>query len=191
MAPGDSEPLAHRQVLARHPMRAHLTAVRKLAVALARRHGVSPDLAAVAALLHDWLKPMTPGRLRHILRQHRVRVDAHTAALPNLWHGPAAAAEAPVRLGIKDREVLDAVRWHTSGRPHPSKLLQLLIVADFCADGRDFHEAAVGRRIARRNLSEAARYVLASKIAWLRSRGASAPGMKACLASLAKGPGHA
>lgn len=178
-------------------MRRHLGAVRHLAVTLARLHGVAPDRAAAAALLHDWLKPLSPARLRKVLRQHRVHLDAHTARLPALWHGPAAAAEATQRLGIKDREVLDAVRWHTSGRPHPSKLLQLLIVSDFCAADRFGRPAAGGngvyaremqhgRRIARRSLAGAARYVLASKISWLRSKGLSPhPSMLACLTSLA------
>jgi predicted HD superfamily hydrolase involved in NAD metabolism len=170
-----------------HPLRRHIVAVARLAADLARRHGVNPEQAAMAAHLHDWLKPWPAARLAALLRRRRVRLDAHTRATPATWHGPAAAAEAPARLGIRDHAVLDAVRWHTSGRRNPSDLLKILIVADFCADGRDFPEARIGRRIARRDLTAATRYVLASKIAWLNSRGKRAPLMTKCLQSLLPG----
>ncbi len=46
-----------------------------------------------------------------------------------------------------------------------------MFVADFCAQGRPYREAAVGRRLAGRNLQLAIRYVLASKLAYLQARG--------------------
>jgi predicted HD superfamily hydrolase involved in NAD metabolism len=189
-APADSDALA-RLVLRRHPLRAHIMAVARLARDLARQNGVSPRRAELAALLHDWLKPWPAARLRNLLLRRRVRLDAHTAGLPVLWHGPAAAAEAHATLGIHDREVLDAVRWHTSGRPNPSKLLRILMISDFCAAGRDFPEARVGRALARRSLSAATRYVLACKVAWLTAHGHSAPGLSRCLSSIAcRSNGH-
>jgi HD superfamily phosphohydrolase YqeK len=146
---------------------------------------VAPARAEQAALLHDWLKPWPASRLRTLLRRRKVRLDAHIRSLPILWHGPAAAAEARAHFGIRDREVLDAVSAHTSGRPHPTKLLRILMVSDFCADGRTFPEARFGARLASRSLSAATRYVLACKVAWLTANGHHAPSLNRCLASVA------
>ncbi|MEK7765610.1 MAG: bis(5'-nucleosyl)-tetraphosphatase (symmetrical) YqeK [bacterium] len=156
--------------LARHPLRGHLRAVARLAVRLARRHGADPGGARAAALLHDWLKPLPRRRLARLLSGSGVRLDRATRGLPAIWHGPAAAALAPT-VGVRNAAVRRAVRWHTTGRGRLSRLDGILIVADYCAAGRGFREARVGRRLAARGLPLALRYVVASKLAWLRSRG--------------------
>ena len=143
-----------------------------LAAALARRHGVDSRRAVLAGWLHDWLKPWPTARLLRLLSRYHERLDAPTRRLPVIWHGPAAAAWARHALGLTDRGVLDAVRWHTTGRPGMTALDRILFIADFAAAGRDFPEARVARRLAGRDLGLATRYCLASKLAWLRSRGA-------------------
>jgi len=155
----------------RHPLRAHLAAVAALAVDLARRHAVDPRRAALAAWLHDRLKPLPPPRLRRLLARYHGRLDAESLRYPVLWHGPAAAAWARAALGVTDRAVLDAVRWHTTGRPGMTPLDQVLFVADACAAGRAHAGAATGRRLARVSLRAGARYVAAAKLGWLFERG--------------------
>ncbi len=142
-----------------------------LAAALARRHGVDPRRAALAGWLHDWLKPWPAARLRRLLSRYHEPLDAPTRRLPVLWHGPAAAAWARNALGVRDRGVLDAVRWHTTGRPGMTALDRIVFIADSAAADRTFPEARVTRRLAARDLGLATRYALASKLAWLWSRG--------------------
>jgi predicted HD superfamily hydrolase involved in NAD metabolism len=169
-----------------HPQAAHLAAVERLAVSLARRHGLDPARAALAARLHDWLKPLPPARLEAMLRARRVP-SASTARLdPPIRHGPAAAQAARRLLGVSDRGVLEAVRWHTTGRAGGGPLLRLLWVADFAAADRRHPEAARARRLARRSLAAAARYVVACKLAWLAETGRAAhPATRGWWASLA------
>ncbi len=142
----------------------------RLAGELARRNGVDPGRAELAARLHDWLKPLPSSRLRPVLSRYHERLDADTLRVPELWHGPAAAAYARFGLGVRDRGVLDAVRWHSTGRPGFPVIGRILFVADFCAEGRGFPEALTGRRLALRSLAGGLRYVIACKLAWLRSR---------------------
>jgi predicted HD superfamily hydrolase involved in NAD metabolism len=145
--------------------------VARLAASLARRHGADPAAAALAGWLHDWLKPWPAARLRRACARYHEVLDDDTRRKPVLWHGPAAAAWARRELGVRDRAVLDAVRWHTTGRSRMTPLDRVLFVADFCAEGRTHPEAAVARRLARRDLTAAARYVIACKLAWVRAQG--------------------
>ena len=155
----------------RHPLRSHLKQVARLAAALARRYGADPAGAATAGYLHDWLKPYSSPRLRTVLQRNRVRLDPVTKRTPALWHGPAAAGRARRVFHLTHPQVLDAVRWHTTGHARASRLGRAVFVADFCAGGRTYREAAIGRRLAGRSLALATRYVLASKLAYLQARG--------------------
>ena len=98
-------------------------------------------------------------------------MDNETRGIPELWHGPAAAAVARHRSGMRDHEILEAVRWHTTGRSGMSTLGRILFVADFCSRDRKFPGAAEGRRLARRSLKLGVRYVLASKLSYLMESG--------------------
>lgn len=159
-----------RLASAAHPLRAHLDAVARLAGELAARNGIDPARAELAASLHDWLKPLPPRRLRVLLSRYHERLDADTLRVPELWHGPAAAAFGRRSLGIRDAGVLDAVRWHSTGRPGLPVIGRILFVADFCAEGRRFPEARLGRALALRSLARGLRWVIACKLAWLRTR---------------------
>jgi len=149
----------------------HIESVADLASELAVLAGISPCRARVAALMHDWLKPLPPPRLAGIMKQCRESMDKETKKTPALWHGVAAAAVARHRSGLRDHEMLEAVRWHTTGKAGMAILGRILFVADFCSCDRSFPEAVVGRRLARRNLALGVRYVLASKLAYLMDSG--------------------
>lgn len=60
-----------------------------------------------------------------------------------LLHGPIAAAVLQHRLGVTDSGVLDAVKYHTTGRPGASPLELVVLVADKIA----LHPAAQQRGI--------------------------------------------
>ena len=149
----------------------HLESVADLSAALAVRAGISPGRARLAAALHDRLKPLSPARLAGIMRQCGESMDNETKLVPALWHGYASAALARHRSGMRDRDILEAVRWHTTGKAGMSALGNILFVADFCSADRMFPEAVVGRRLALRNLQLGIRFVLASKLVYLMGSG--------------------
>ncbi len=157
----------------RHPLLAHSAAVAARAASLARRNGADPARAAAAGYLHDWLKPLPPARMMALVKLYRVKLDRVQRETPVLWHGPVAAARARREFRLRDADVLEAVRWHTTGCARGSRLSRIIFVADFCAEGREYPEAAIAARIARRSLPLAVRYVLASKLAHLDAIGAS------------------
>jgi len=149
----------------------HLESVADLSAELAVREGINPCRARVAAAMHDWFKPLSPARLAGIMAKCGERMDSEMKGVPALWHGPAAAAVARHRSGMLDHELLEAVRWHSTGKAGMSMLGNIIFVSDFCSEDRKYPDAALGRRLARQNIRLGIRFVLASKLAYLLESG--------------------
>lgn len=58
-------------------------------------------------------------------------------------------------VGIKDREILDAIRYHTSGRPEMSMLEKIVYLADYIEPGRAFPGVDEVRELAEVSLERA------------------------------------
>ena len=50
---------------------------------------------------------------------------------PVLLHGRAGAVLSREELGIEDEEILDAVRWHTTGKRGMNGITSILYIADY------------------------------------------------------------
>lgn len=72
-----------------------------------------------------------------------------------LWHAPVGAYLVENEVGIHDRDVLQAIRYHTSGRPHMSLLEKIIYVADYIEPGRQFPGVDEVREVADNDLNEA------------------------------------
>jgi predicted HD superfamily hydrolase involved in NAD metabolism len=132
----------------------HVQGVMSSSVKLAQQYGADAEKAELAALLHDYCKYWP------VDRQSQVLVDCGMAGdlLENdkqLWHGPAAACYVRDEFGIEDEEVLDAIRYHTSGRVGMTLLDKIICLADYIEPGRDFPEVDKIRKKAEKSLEKA------------------------------------
>ena len=59
------------------------------------------------------------------------------------------------KLGITDREILDAVRYHTTGRAGMTLLDKVLFIADFTSEERDYDGVEKMRQAAGHSLEAA------------------------------------
>ena len=55
-----------------------------------------------------------------------------------LWHAPVGAIIASSEFNVIDKEVLNAVKYHTTGRAGMSKLEKVIYVSDMTEPGRNF-----------------------------------------------------
>lgn len=132
----------------------HTLGVMETSVILARRFGADPDKAELAALLHDYCKFWPVERQRQVLVDNGAEEDL-LAYDKSLWHGPAAAIVIRQELGIDDPEVVNAVRWHTSGREEMTLMDCIVCLADYMEPGRDFPGVNKIRELAEHSLEEA------------------------------------
>jgi len=87
----------------------------------------------------------------------------------DLTHSLAGAYLAEYKYGIRDEDILNAVRYHTTGRPGMSMLEKIVFIADYIEPGRN-HSARLPelRRLAFQDLDKALVEVLRDTLRYLK-----------------------
>lgn len=108
----------------------HTLGVIETSVLLAARYGANLRKAYLAALLHDYAKEFEEDKKRELCREFALPVDSVQDGFINLMHGPLSAEFTRRKFGIDDPEILDAIRFHTTGRAKMSLLERIIKIAD-------------------------------------------------------------
>ncbi len=129
----------------------HTLRVVEEAKELALIWGTDADKAHLAALIHDIAKEMPFEESKEILKK---------AGLENnfsrpLIHGPVAEYMAREKFGINDEDILNAIRYHSTGRVGMSLLEKVIFVADFTEQGRPYEDSKEVRALSREDLDAA------------------------------------
>ena len=149
----------------------HTQRVVQTALELAEKHGLDQEKTRIAALLHDYGKDMSGEDLLSLVTGAGFQVSKLEKRDPALLHGLAAAIMAEREFGIEDAEILEAIRYHTTGKADFSKLGKLIFVADLIEPGRDFPGLDSYREIAAENLDQAYLAILDSLIEFILHKG--------------------
>jgi len=72
-----------------------------------------------------------------------------------LLHGLAGMIRAEKEFSITDLDVLEAIRVHTTGKVHMSKLDKVIFLADYIEPNRNFPGVDELRRLAQQDLDKA------------------------------------
>lgn len=135
----------------------HVLRVEQAALALAERYQVSLEKASIAALTHDYAKEQDDQKMKHLIETEKLDSDM----IPfgnNIWHGPCGAVMVQKELGITDEDILNAIRHHTIGAPKMSLLEQVIYVADYIEEARDFPGVEEARALAFDSLEKVVAY---------------------------------
>lgn len=136
------------EYLSRHVSKARLThclGVEEIALKLAPRFNVMPEMVPPAALLHDLCREYNPESLLKLAANFGIVIDDIEKAEPLLLHGPVAAAQVRENLRIIQPEILEAIQYHITGAANITDLTQLIFIADFIEPGRTYEPARVLR----------------------------------------------
>lgn len=148
--------------------RAHISRVVALLDRWAGEMALPDDEASrwrAAGVLHDALRDAPEPMLRALTGDGARPVD--------VLHGPAAAVRAE-QDGERRREVLDAVRFHTTGSTKWERTGRALYLADFLEPGRKFlasERAHIADQVAR-DFDGAFRESVRLRIEWTLNKGA-------------------
>jgi nicotinate-nucleotide adenylyltransferase len=127
-------PNADKALALEKPQRqAHSLRVANLAAARALKLKIPERQAIAAALFHDCGKNLTPDSP---YLKGFVLPNAWGEVPSSVWHQFAGAYVAERCLGVTDADVLNAIRYHTSGRPNMSELEKLIFLADMLEEER-------------------------------------------------------
>lgn len=132
----------------------HTLRVVKASGELAKIHGLDAKKARLAAYLHDCQKFKHENELREYLMSHPEGLrDADRPA--EVLHGFAGAVFAEIEAGISDLEILEAIKWHTTGKPGMCDLAKVVFLADMIEEDRDFKGIEALRKAVVKNLDSA------------------------------------
>ena len=133
----------------------HSCNVARAAKQLAQRYGADQEKAYFAGLVHDICKEMPFDEQRRLMLAGDFAPDEAELHSRKLWHGIAGAYYIQTEFGVADREILNAVRFHTVGRPGMTLLEEIIYIADMISDERDYKGVAKMRKLAYENLQTA------------------------------------
>lgn len=149
----------------------HSLGVAETAQTLAHRFGADGTAAYTAGLLHDLAKDLSPEALLNAAEGSGIVVDEIERMSPGLLHGPVAAAWAQRELAITDQTILDAIRYHTTGRAGMSPLEMIVYTADLIEPGRRYPGVDALRELAGKDLAAACRAGLEQTLRYCLDRG--------------------
>lgn len=122
---------------------------------LAQIYGCDEEKAYTTGLIHDCCKDMPAGlQLSYLLENKMEMIQLETDS-PKLYHAMSGRVFAEKELGITDEDMLNAIRYHTTGRKNMSLLEKVIFIADFISAERNYNGVDIMREKAKRSLDEA------------------------------------
>ena len=114
----------------------HTLGVAYTAAALAMRYGDDVNNAILAGMLHDCAKCLTNEKRLSICEKYNIAVNEAERKNPYLLHAKVGSFLAMKKYGVTDKDVINAILNHTTGRPGMSLLEKIIWIADYIEPGR-------------------------------------------------------
>ncbi len=148
----------------------HTLSVAYTAANLAACHGENVDHALVAGMLHDCAKCLSDEKLLNISEKQHMQINWEERQKPSLLHAKVGSHLAEKKYHVTNRDILNAIRSHTTGRPGMSLLEKIVFVADYMEPGRrQAPRLEQIRRIAFVDLDRAVLMILEDTLDYLKS----------------------
>ncbi len=148
----------------------HTLGVAYTAANMAAVHGADEKKALIAGYLHDCAKNLSHGEQIKICKKYDVEVSDIEKRNPSLIHAKAGMCLALHKYDIDDPEILNAIRWHTTGHPDMTILEKIVFIADFIEPNRKpLEHMAQIRKAAFKDLDECMVIILEDTLNYLRN----------------------
>ena len=133
----------------------HCVNVSLMAEKLAKNYGVYSEKAKLAGLLHDICKEKPDEENVEILKKNGYFASSDKINAVKILHGPSASFFLKEEYDITDNEILNSVRYHTTGRKNMTLFEKIIFTADYISSERDWPNVEEIRSIAFKNIDEA------------------------------------
>jgi nicotinate-nucleotide adenylyltransferase len=101
-----------------------------LAVDLARRYGLDENAAYLAGIAHDICKSFSAEDMLAFAEKDGEEITKLERKKTSLLHARAGAVLLKEKFNIEDETILEAVRFHTTGKENMGSLAKIVFVAD-------------------------------------------------------------
>lgn len=145
----------------------HTLRVVKVAKKLANLHKIDVNKAATASLLHDCAKFKDKNNLLKLVNDFDIILDDMATNNLDLIHGPLGAHIARHKYKIEDQDILNSIKYHTTGRKDMSQLEKIVYLADYIEPKRKFSGLDKVRKLAYEDLDKGVRLAMDQTIIFL------------------------
>lgn len=143
--------------------RIHTAGVVDCAMRKVKELKLDANKVLTSAMLHDCAKYLDPKDFKDFTIEDDVPKP--------VVHAFLGAFVAQKVLGIEDEEILDAIRYHTSGKANMSSLAKLILVADMVEEGRDYEGVEYLRDLYEKDFEFCFKECLREELIHLKNKG--------------------
>ncbi|MDD6043512.1 MAG: bis(5'-nucleosyl)-tetraphosphatase (symmetrical) YqeK [Eubacteriaceae bacterium] len=147
----------------------HTEGVRTTAIKLSEMYGADSEKAELAALFHDMFRGVQVDVINYYVKH--LGLDKKYIGNPNLAHSKIAALIMERDYDIHDSDIINAVSYHTTGRPGMSVLEKVIYLADAIEPNRNYPGIEELRRVAQSDLDRAVMMSLERTIEYVTQQG--------------------
>lgn len=146
----------------------HTLGVLEIAQKLGHIYNIDEEKVKISALLHDCAKDIPNNLKLRLCKEYHISLDKVILQDIELCHSFLGAEIAKREYGIDDEDILNAIRYHTTGRAYMSDLEKLIYLADYIEPNRVFFEGLEEvRKNAYNNLDKAIEIALRNTIEYV------------------------
>lgn len=150
----------------------HSLGVMKTSEELANHYGISADKARIAGLCHDCAKNFSGSDLINKAKANGEVVDSVCYKSPHLLHGVVGAYITKELFKVTDEEILNSIKYHTTGRENMTTLEKIVYIADCIEPNRSYKGVEELRKLAMEDLDKALLKSFDDTIMYVLARGA-------------------
>ncbi|MEN8905446.1 MAG: bis(5'-nucleosyl)-tetraphosphatase (symmetrical) YqeK [Clostridiales bacterium] len=146
----------------------HSVKTMKIAEKLAKKYNLDSKKIKLAALLHDYGKDIEEKKLIEYIKNNNLSTNNST---PSSLHGPVGAILVQENFDIYDSEILDAIRFHTTGQANMSSIQKIVCISDFIEKDKKGYIPKMIKYLSAKNINRALVLMFNYKINILRTKG--------------------
>lgn len=115
----------------------HTLGVEFTAAALAMCHGADINKARIAGLLHDCAKCMDEDAQLKECIKYKINITSYEKECKSVLHSKLGAYYSKAVYKIEDDEIINAIKYHTTGRSDMTLLEKIIYVSDYIEPSRN------------------------------------------------------
>lgn len=122
-------------MLPKHRM-IHSKGVAQSAIRLSEIYDCNKEKSYIAGILHDCAKYLNEEQVEYYVNKYNIKLDEYEKNNIALSHSIIGSVIAKNEFNITDEEIIDAIRYHTTGKEDMNKLEKIIYMADLIEENR-------------------------------------------------------
>ena len=141
-----------------------------LAWDLCCRFGLDPQKGYLAGIAHDMCKDVGADKLMRLSRKDGGNISKLEQKKPGLLHARAAAVLIQKKYGVNDKDIIEAIRYHTTGTWDMGPLAKIIYIADKLEVSRSGADILLKKMVVNEDLETLFNVVLSNTVSFLKDK---------------------